>query len=100
MGLEELTSSKYITFMERALPTEAFATSRRIGLGIYDHSTHWNWAVSAYGQAEGDNYATKYVRFMANYVYVDADPIAETTSGVRNFDDKPSIYQARAQIDF
>jgi len=277
MGLEELTSSKYITFMERALPTEAFATSRRIGLGIYDHSTHWNWAVSAYGQAEGDNtedggsegygggarlawapwnekgkllhlgvsgayeeqndsklrfrsrmeahgvdtryldtgnipkpdttgklgleaatvfgpfslqgeyylvsaesnqsgfddadydgyyvygswfmtgesrkykkgvfgrvtpkttvgrggwgawelaarysyvslddgdtrggeesnitvglnwYATRYVRFMANYVYVDADPIAENTSGVRKFDDKPSIYQARAQIDF
>lgn len=55
MGLEELTSSKYITFMERAMATEAFATSRRIGLGIYDHSTHFSWAVSAYGQEEGDN---------------------------------------------
>lgn len=55
MGLEELTSSKYITFMERSLPTEAFATSRRIGLGIYNHSDHWNWAASVYGQEEGDN---------------------------------------------
>ncbi len=277
MGLEELTSSKYITFMERSLPTEAFATSRRIGLGIYNHSTHFNWAVSAYGQAEGDNtedggsegygagarvawaplnekgkllhlgisgayeeqndselrfrsrmeahgvdtrylntgfipnpdttskvgleaatgfgpfslqgeyylvsaesnqagfddadydggyifgswfmtgesrvykkgafgrvtpkstvgrggigawelaarysyvslddgdtkggeegnitvglnwYATKYVRFMANYVYVDADPISTPTAGADNVDDKPSIYQMRAQIDF
>ncbi len=27
-GLEELTSSKYITFIERSLPTEAFAPSR------------------------------------------------------------------------
>jgi phosphate-selective porin OprO/OprP len=278
MGLEELTSSKYITFMERSLPTEAFATSRRIGLGLYNHSKHFNWGASVYGQAEGDNtsdggsegygagarlawapmnekgsvlhlgasaayelqndsqlryrsrmeahgvdtryvdtgtipkpdsttkygleaaavmgpfslqgeyylvqaesdatgvsdpdfdgyyafaswfltgesrkykkgafgrvspksivgrggigawelaaryshlnlddgsfnggeesnitlglnwYATKYVRFMANYVYVDADPISEnTTGGVANVDDKPSIYEMRAQIDF
>ncbi|VAW77746.1 Phosphate/pyrophosphate-specific outer membrane porin OprP/OprO [hydrothermal vent metagenome] len=55
MGLEELTSSKYITFMERALPSEAFATSRRIGLGIYKHSPHLSWAASVYGQNEGDN---------------------------------------------
>jgi phosphate-selective porin OprO/OprP len=275
MGLEELTSSKYITFMERALPSEAFATSRRIGLGLYNHSKHLNWAASVYGQASGSDaegsegygagarlawapindkgsllhlgvsgayelpndsgirvrsrmeahgvdtryldtgpgeadsttkygleaatvmgpfslqgeyyllqadldepglndpdfdgyyvygswfltgesrtykkgafgrvspksivgrgghgawelaarysyvslddsgikageesnitvglnwYATKYVRFMANYVYVDADPISEyTTGGVSNVDDKPSIYEMRAQIDF
>lgn len=277
MGLEELTSSKYITFMERATPSEAFATSRRIGLGVYNHSDHWNWAASVYGQAEGDNtnsggsegygagarlawapwnesgkllhlgvsgayelqndselrfrsrmeahgvdtrfldtgdipkpdkvgkigleaatvmgpfslqgeyflvsaesdaagvsdpdfkggyayaswfmtgesrkykkgafgrvtpkttvgrggwgawelaarysytslddsgfkggeetnytlglnwYATKYVRFMANYIYVDGDPVAEKTTGVTNKDDKPSVFMARAQIDF
>jgi phosphate-selective porin OprO/OprP len=47
-------------------------------------------------------YATKYARFMANYVYVDADPISEVTTGVPNVDtdDKPSIYMMRAQIDF
>ncbi len=33
--LEELTSSKTITFMERAMPCEAFAPSRNIGIGLH-----------------------------------------------------------------
>jgi len=37
---------------------------------------------------------------MANYVYVDADPISTKTAGADNVEDKPSIYQMRAQIDF
>lgn len=35
-GLEELTSSKYITFMERSAPTNAFAPSRKIGFMVHD----------------------------------------------------------------
>jgi phosphate-selective porin OprO/OprP len=54
-GLEELTSSKYITFMERALPTEAFATSRRIGLGTNYAADDWTLAASVYGREEGDD---------------------------------------------
>ncbi|VAX22486.1 Phosphate/pyrophosphate-specific outer membrane porin OprP/OprO [hydrothermal vent metagenome] len=62
-GLEELTSSKYITFMERSLTMEAFAPSRNNGLMITD--TAWNkrlvWAIGAfkdvngYGENYGDN---------------------------------------------
>lgn len=51
-SLEELTSSKYITFMERSLPN-TFATGRRIGLGW---STGWDmgtFAVAGYGQETG-----------------------------------------------
>jgi len=36
-GLEELTSSKYITFMERSLPIEAVAPSRNMGIQLSDH---------------------------------------------------------------
>jgi phosphate-selective porin OprO/OprP len=54
-GLEELTSSKYITFMERAMATEAFSTSRRIGLGLNGGSDSWTWAASLYGREEGDD---------------------------------------------
>jgi len=34
-GLEELTSSKYITFAERSLPMEAFAPSRNAGVMLF-----------------------------------------------------------------
>ena len=48
-SLDELTSSKYITFMERALPN-AFATGRRIGVGYDMASDNMSFAASVYGQ--------------------------------------------------
>jgi len=47
-SLEELTSSKYITFMERALPN-VFAGSRHLGVGISTHGENWTLAAGAYG---------------------------------------------------
>lgn len=52
-SLEELTSSKYITFMERSLPN-VFATGRRIGIGWMQSDDNWTLGVSAYGQEAGD----------------------------------------------
>ena len=52
-SLEEKTSSKYLTFMERGLPN-VFATGRRVGVG-YD--TNWDmgtFAASVYGQEAGN----------------------------------------------
>ena len=47
-SLEELTSSKYITFMERALPN-VFAMSRRVGIASYNNTHddvfHLNYGV-------------------------------------------------------
>lgn len=53
-SLEELTSSKYITFTERSLPVASVATSRRIGLGWFSGADNWSAAASAYGQEAGN----------------------------------------------
>ncbi len=51
-SLEELTSSKYITFMERSLPN-TFATGRRIGLGWSTYNDMGTVAIAGYGQETG-----------------------------------------------
>lgn len=58
-GLEVLTSSKYITFMERALPT-AFIAERNTGIGASGHSfdERLTWAGGVFRQADGFGDAT------------------------------------------
>jgi phosphate-selective porin OprO/OprP len=52
-SLEELTSSKYITFVERSLPVEAFAPSRNSGVGASGKSGEtFNWAAGAFYDAD------------------------------------------------
>jgi phosphate-selective porin OprO/OprP len=54
-SLEELTSSKYITFMERSLPN-AFATGRKVGVAAYNStdSQYLTWAGGIYFDAIDD----------------------------------------------
>jgi phosphate-selective porin OprO/OprP len=47
-SLEELTSSKYVTFLERALPVEAFAPSRNAGFMLHRGEERYTWAVGAF----------------------------------------------------
>jgi len=47
-GLEELTSSKYITFMERSL-ANVFVPSRHIGLDVNGYGDFWSAAVGVFG---------------------------------------------------
>jgi phosphate-selective porin OprO/OprP len=56
-SLEEMTSSKYITFMERALPN-AFVPSRHLGVGIGHYGNKLTAAAGIFGgtvNADNDN---------------------------------------------
>jgi phosphate-selective porin OprO/OprP len=52
-SLEELTSSKYITFMERAMPV-SMAPSRNVGIQVSDHAMdkRMTWAIGAFWDAD------------------------------------------------
>ncbi len=52
-SLEELTSSKYITFLERSLPVQAFAPSRNSGIGFHGKKgDKMNWGLGAFYDAD------------------------------------------------
>lgn len=54
MGLEELTSSKYITFMERSLPILAFSPARNSGVAISNAAfeQRMTWAVGGFRETD------------------------------------------------
>lgn len=41
VGLEELTSSNYITFIERSVATDAFTAGQLLGIDASTHGKHW-----------------------------------------------------------
>lgn len=51
-SLEEQTSSKYLTFLERALPVEAFSPSRNTGFMVHDGGARLRWAAGAFKEAD------------------------------------------------
>jgi phosphate-selective porin OprO and OprP len=51
-SLEELTSSKYVTFMERALPVEAFSPARNTGVMVGSGADRWTWAAGAFHDSD------------------------------------------------
>ena len=59
ISLNELTSSKYITFMERALPTEAFAPSRNMGVGFNNTALDKRlfWAIGGFQDTDDYGYS-------------------------------------------
>ena len=52
-SLEEVTTSRYISFIERALPN-AFPPGRKIGIGAYKWGKNWQVAAGIFGQEAGD----------------------------------------------
>jgi phosphate-selective porin OprO/OprP len=50
-SLEDTTSSKYITFMERSMPMLAFVpAARRMGIGMDSHGKHWYAGGGVFGK--------------------------------------------------
>lgn len=54
-GLEALTSSRYITFMERSLPVTAFAPGRRIGVNWNLQTDAWYLQAMVFGKEANDS---------------------------------------------
>ena len=53
-SLEQLTSSRFITFMERAAFTEAFFLERQIGAAVVAGGHHWSFQTGYYGATVGE----------------------------------------------
>lgn len=49
-NIENLTSSRFITFMERALPVEAFTPDRNLGLQLHTYGNIWQAAIGLFGE--------------------------------------------------
>lgn len=54
-GLEELSSSNHISFLERSLATDAFGLSRRLGVGFDHHRDRHTFAIMGFGGKIGDS---------------------------------------------
>lgn len=57
-SLEELTSLKYVTFMERALPNE-LAPGRNIGIGLHTWGKMWTYGIGLFGEGFDDDVANE-----------------------------------------
>ncbi len=63
VSMNEQTSSRFITFMERAAFTDAFAFARELGVSVNLHGRNWHWKSGVYsnGGLNGSDEKSGYV---------------------------------------
>lgn len=77
-GLEELTSSKYMTFMDRTIVNGQFAPSRNVGAALHMGGSNYSAAFGVFGKGTGKGQDDKYsVGARASFA-----PIATKTAAV------------------
>jgi len=64
-GLEEVTTSRNLMFMERSQGTDPFSVGRRMGLEVTGWRENYRWSVSAFG-GDVENYV-KYANEQVSY---------------------------------
>lgn len=98
-GLEVLTSSKHVTFLERALITEA-AEGRRLAVGYHLNGGQYTLMASAYGDEANGNAKGSGVMLRGTYVPVDTDSMTVhlgSSFGISQPDD--DTYRLRIRPD-
>lgn len=55
ISLEEQTSSRFTTFMERAAITDAFGLARRMGVMAKSGGDNWSFRIGVFGESAGSN---------------------------------------------
>jgi len=98
LGLEELTSSRYTTFIERAYPMNAFKTDRRVGLEYSVWGKRYNFKTALFGQkfnSSSDNINDETgggygIRFVTEPVKKDNILVLAGFSGIRENPDDDS----------
>jgi len=78
-SLEEQTSSRYITFVERHAATDAFGLGRQIGVGAGFGGDNWTFKAGAFGMNGGDDLDQESYAFAARGTFA---PIAEKDKAV------------------
>jgi phosphate-selective porin OprO and OprP len=80
-SLEQITSSRFVTFMERAAFTEAFFVDRQIGAAILAGSEHWSFQTGIYGAPPSE--ATDFLQDQTAYsARLTVAPINREVNGV------------------
>ncbi len=115
-SLEELTSSKYVTFIERSLPTGTFSPSRNTGFAVNSDALdkRVTWAAGIFketggygdGQAEGDYNVTgritalpRYADGGKNVLHLGASASYRGTRDALSFDQGPEVHLAPDFVD-